>query len=339
MAVKFRDYYEVLGVGRTASQEEIQKAYRKLARKYHPDVNKAADAEDKFKELNEAYEVLKDPDKRQKYDELGQNWKAGQDFRPPPGWQSPFGYQGGRPGGTEFHWSSGGDTGGFSDFFEMFFGGGGGQRSAFRGAGGFGGGPQGRSGRAGMGWQEAGSDQEATIRISLEDAFHGATKTITLQTQNVTPQGQIAVQEKSYDVKIPAGIMPGQKIRLGGQGGEGVGGGARGDLYLKVEIDSHPVFSLNDRDLTVNLDIAPWEAVLGAEVQVPTLSGAVSMKVPPGSQSGRKLRLRGKGMPNPKGSAGDLYVVMRVVVPRKPSERERELYEELRKASSFNPRA
>lgn len=325
MAVKFRDYYETLGVSRTATQDEIQKAYRKLARKYHPDVNKAKDAEDKFKEINEAYEVLKDPDKRQKYDHLGANWQEGQEFRPPPGWESMFdfgGAQGGRQ--TEFHW---GGTGGFSDFFETLFGGRG-QRDPrmARGAG------------QGMSWPQAGADQEATIRISLEDAFRGATRSINLQSQSIMPDGRISTQGKTYDVKIPQGILPGQKIRLGGQGGHGTGGGPSGDLYLKVELEPHPIYRLEGKDLYMDLPVSPWEAVLGTEAHLNTLSGPVTVKVPPGTQSGQKLRLRGKGMPSPKGTAGHLYAVIQIVVPKRPSERERELFEELKKASSFDPR-
>lgn len=323
MAVKFRDYYEVLGVPRTATQEEIQRSYRKLARKFHPDVNKARDAEDKFKEINEAYEVLKDPEKRKKYDLLGENWKTGQEFRPPPGWD--YHYDFGRGGGqTEFQWGGGG---GFSDFFEMLFGG---QRAGYgRGGARRGGGPM---------WTQAGADQEATVQISVEDAFHGTTKSITLQTQGMTPDGQLARQEKTYEVKIPVGIMSGQKIRLSGQGGEGMGGGARGDLYLKIEIEPHPVYRLKDRDISLDLPVAPWEAVLGADIQLTTLSGQLTLKIPPGTQSGQKLRLRGKGMPNPKGTAGDLYVVIQIMVPKHPSRREQELFEELRKESTFNPR-
>jgi curved DNA-binding protein len=323
MAVKFRDYYEVLGVPRTATQEEIQRSYRKLARKFHPDVNKARDAEDRFKEINEANEVLKDPEKRKKYDLLGENWKTGQEFRPPPGWEHHYDFgQGG--GQTEFQW---GGSGGFSDFFEMLFG----AQRAGQGRGGprRGGGPV---------WSQAGSDQEATVRISIEDAFHGVTKSITLQMQSVTPEGQIAVHEKTYEVKIPTGIMTGQKIRLSGQGGEGMGGGRRGDLYLKIEIEPHAIYRLKDRDVSLDLPVAPWEAVLGADVQITTPSGQVTLKIPPGTQSGQKMRLRGKGMPNPKGTAGDLYAVIQIMVPKLPSRREQELFEELRKESTFNPR-
>jgi len=327
MAVQFRDYYEVLGVSRTATQEEIQRSYRKLARKFHPDVNKAKDAEDKFKEINEAYEVLKDPSKRQKYDQLGANWKAGQEFRPPPGWDMHFDFGAGGAGQSEFQW---GGTGGFSDFFEALFGGHQ-ARSPHRGG-------RGRK-SGGPVWTQAGADQEAAIRIPLEEAFRGTTKPITMQMQSVTPEGQLSVQEKNYEVKIPPGILNGQKIRLVGQGGEGTGGGPRGDLYLKVEIEPHPIYGLNGRDLTMDLPIAPWEAVLGAEVQLTTLAGAVTLKVPAGTQSGQKLRLRGKGMPNPKGPPGDLYVLVRIAVPKKASERERELFEELQRVSDFRPRS
>ena len=326
MAVQFRDYYEVLGVSRTATQEEIQRAYRKLARKHHPDVNKAADAEEKFKEINEAHEVLKDPEKRKKYDALGPNWKDGQDFRPPPGWES-YGFgQKSRAGGSAFRWQEGG---GFSDFFESLFGGQGYRES------------YGRGGRYGQesDWGQAGADQEATIRISLEDAFYGSTKSIRLQTQNVTPKGQVSVQEKTYDVRIPRGIQSGQKIRLSGQGAEGMAGGARGDLYLKVEIDPHPIYRVEGRNLSMDLPVTPWEAALGAEVTMATLSGSVTLKIPAGTRNGQKMRLRGKGMPGARDTAGDLYAVVKIEIPRKLSARERELFEELRNVSGFDPRA
>lgn len=326
MAIKFRDYYEILGIKRSAPQDEVQRAYRKLARKFHPDVNKTASAEEKFKEINEAYEVLKDPEKRKLYDQLGPDWKSGQDFRPPPGWDVRHDFRGG--GQTEFQW---GGAGGFSDFFETLFGGRG-FRQAYGGAG------PGGFGQQAV-WRQAGADQETTIAIRLEEAFDGSTKPIVLQTQVINPQGQIEVREKRYDVKIPAGILPGQKIRLPGQGGEGMGGGPRGDLYLKVEIEPHPSFSLKGRDLYMEVPVAPWEAVLGSEVQIATLSGNVSLKIPPGTQSGRKLRLRGRGMPNPKGPPGDLYATVAVRVPTHPSQREQELFEELRKTSGFNPRS
>lgn len=330
MAVKFKDYYEILGVPRTATQQEIQRAYRKLARKLHPDVNKAADAEDRFKEIGEAYEVLKDPEKRQKYDQLGPDWKAGQDFRPPPGWDFHFDFGQGRgagPGASEFQWSG---AGGFSDFFETLFGG-----QAFRQAR-----PGGRV--AGPGrrpvWRQDGVDQEATVRITLEEAFRGATKPITLQAQTLTPDGKVSVQEKSYEVKIPCGILPGQKIRLSGQGGEGMGGGRQGDLYLKVDIEPHPIYRVEGKDLYMDLPITPWEAALGTEVQLSTLSGSLSLKIRPGTQSGQKLRMRGKGMPSSKGEKGDLYAVITIQVPKELSEKEKKLFEELKKVSGFSPR-
>lgn len=323
MAVKFRDYYEVLGVSRNAGQEEIQRAYRKLARKYHPDVNKEPGAEEKFKEINEAYEVLKDPEKRAKYDQLGSHWRAGQDFRPPPGWDVHFDFGTG-PGQQEFFWSGSGD---FSDFFEMLFGGQGFRRAQAAG----------RS-RPGAAWRQPGADRHATLRITLEDAFHGAAKTIALQGMTTAIDGTVRPEVKSFEVKIPKGILPGQKIRLSGQGYEGVSGGPPGDLYLEAEIEPHPVYRLEGRDLYMDLPVTPWEAALGAEVSVTTLGGTFSLKVPSGSQSGQKLRLRGKGMPNPKGTAGDLYAVLKIVVPKKLTRDEKTLFEKLRDVSTFNPR-
>jgi curved DNA-binding protein len=322
MAVKFKDYYDILGVSRNATQDEIQRAYRKLARKYHPDVNKEPGAEEKFKEINEAYEVLKDPEKRSKYDQLGSHWRAGQDFRPPPGWDVHFDFGGG-PGQSEFFWSGRGD---FSDFFEMLFG-----RSGF-----------GRSRSAagtqtGGVWRQPGAGREAVLRISLEDAYHGAVKTLTLPPEAPGIAG-VGRPGKTLEVKIPKGILPGQKIRLAGQGQEGMGGGRPGDLYLKVELEPHPVYRLEGRDLYMDLPITPWEAALGAEVPVKTLSGTYSLKVPAGSQSGQKLRLRGKGMPNPKGAPGDLYAVLKIVVPKKLSKEEKDLFRRLGEVSRFNPR-
>ncbi len=327
MSVKYRDYYEILGIKREAGQNDVQRAYRKLARKYHPDVNKEPDAEEKFKEINEAYEVLKDPEKRKMYDQLGPNWKAGQDFRPPPGWETRFDFGGG-DAQTEFQW---GGAGGFSDFFETLFGGMGGFRQARGGA------RQGGFGRGSV-FQQPGADQETTIRISLDDAFHGGTRSVLLQGRVINPQGRMQVQEKRYDVKIPPGILPGQRIRLAGQGEEGSGGGRSGDLYLRVEIEPHPAFELKGRDIFMELPVAPWEAVLGSEVRLPALSGSIDLKIPAGTQSGQKLRLRGKGMPNLKGAPGDLYVTVVVKVPTHPSEKERQLFEELRKNSGFDPR-
>ena len=327
MAVTYRDYYEILGIKRGASQDDVQRAYRKLARKYHPDVSKASDAEEKFKEINEAHEVLKDPEKRKMYDQLGPNWRAGQDFRPPPGWETRFDFGRGGVHQGEHQW---GGPGGFSDFFEELFGG-----RGFRQA--HGGAAQEGFGRGAV-WRQAGEDQETAIRISLEEAFRGGTKPIVLQSQVINPKGQLEVQERRYDVRIPPGVLPGQRIRLTGQGGEGAGGGPRGDLYLKVEIEPQAVFTLKGRDLHMEVPVSPWEAVLGSEVRLSTLTGNIDLKIPPGTQNAQKLRLRGKGMPNPKGAPGDLYATVVVKVPTHPSEKERELFEELKKSSGFSPR-
>ncbi|SFM52857.1 DnaJ C-terminal domain-containing protein [Thermodesulforhabdus norvegica] len=317
MAVQYKDYYEILGVPRNATQEEIQRAYRKLARKYHPDVNKEPGAEEKFKEINEAYEVLKDPEKRRRYDQLGAHWKAGQEFRPPPGWDIHFDFGSGGEGFEDVFFGGFRGESGFSDFFELLFGGPRRRRAHYGGA---------TSG--GFTWVRDGADREATIRISLEEAYKGCTKTFTIPGEN-----------KTLEVKIPPGVLPGQKIRLAGQGSPGIGGGKSGDLYLTVEIDPHPRYRLEGRDIYVDLPVSPWEAALGATISVDTPDGPLSVRVPPGTQSGQKLRLRGKGMPNPKGSPGDLYAVVQIKVPKHLSPRERELFEELSRISTFNARS
>ena len=327
MAVQYKDYYESLGVSRDASRDEIQRAYRKLARKYHPDLNKAAGSEDKFKEINEAYEVLKDPEKRKKYDQIGSGWQQGDNFRPPPGWEQNFDFGAGPQGQDRqenFFWSS--DGGDYSDFFEALFG------------GQFQQGSTGSEGRRPFARQRRGSDHEAVLRIPLEEAFRGGTKSITMQTTEPAADKSLASSEKRYDVKIPPGILPGQKIRLSGQGGKGSGGAGSGDLFLKVEIEPHPRFRLEGRDLYTELPITPWEAALGTKIDIQTLADAVTLAVPAGTQSGQKLRLRAKGMPNPKGSPGDLYAVMQIKVPKSLSKKERQLLEELSKVSVFNPR-
>ncbi len=317
-----------MGVDRNATEEEIKTAFRKLARKHHPDLQLSKDkkeAEEKFKELNEAHEVLSDPEKRKRYDQLGENWKAGQTFQPPPDWNvrqdsgpSPRGEQ------ETFSWSS--DAGGYSDFFETLFGRG--FREGFQGA------------RGGQPFvrQQQGADHDATLRISLEDAYRGGVKSISLQLQKINPDGNLSTQEKHYEVKIPPGILSGQKIRLAGQGGDGTGGAEKGDLYLSVEIEPHPKYRFEGRDLFIDLPLTPWEAALGAEVEVNTLAGPVNLKVPPGTQSGQKLRLRGKGMSNVNGSPGDLYALVQIKVPREMSTKEKEMFEELKRTSSFNPR-
>ncbi|MEI6563433.1 MAG: DnaJ C-terminal domain-containing protein [bacterium] len=330
MSVKFKDYYEILGLPRSASAEDIKKTYRKLARKYHPDLNKSAGAEARFKEIGEANEVLSDPEKRARYDQLGRNWQAGQDFRPPPDFGgSPFEFHRGAPGGGGRGFK-GQDMGEFSDFFEMLFG------QQFGGRA-----PQGA--RANMwGGDETfapqGQDQEAEIAITLEEACHGASKSIRLQTTEPDPRARMQVQTRTYQVKIPAGISEGARIRLAGQGGQGPGG-ATGDLYLTIHIVPHPIFKVDGSNLEVECALAPWEAALGAKVSIHTLQGQAFMTIPPGTESGQRLRLRGKGLPQKRGlEPGDLVVLIRIVVPKRMSPREKELFEELAKISSFKPR-
>ncbi|MDX6668720.1 MAG: curved DNA-binding protein [Solirubrobacteraceae bacterium] len=312
MAVAFRDYYEALGVPRDASEEDIRSAYRKLARKYHPDVNKEPGAEDRFKEISEAYEVLRDKEKRERYDRFGQNWKAGQDVSGESGFSGFGGQQGFRDVRVDF---GGADFGGadFSDFFEGLFG-----AAGRRG---------GRAGGGANGFARRGADQEAVLELTLEEAARGGSRKITLG------------DGRDYDVKIPPGVRDGQRIRLAGEGGGGGGQGPSGDLFLRVRIKPHPRFRVEDRDLYVDLPITPWEAALGATVEVPTLSGTAKLKVPPGSSSGRKLRLRGQGMPGPRGGHGDLYAVLKIEVPKKLTDEERELFERLADVSKFSPRA
>jgi curved DNA-binding protein len=328
MSVTFKDYYESLGVPRTATPDEIKKAYRKLARKYHPDVSKSPGSENRFKEVAEAYEVLGDPAKRKKYDELGANWRPGEDFRTPPGWENVHFDFRGQPGGARGF--SAEDMGGFSDFFETLFGGGGGF--------------QGRPGRRmeDMGaaeWGMRGEDREAAITINLEDAYRGATKSVRLQTAEADERGRLHRGTRTYEVRIPAGTTDGARIRLAGQGGPGAGGGPAGDLFLRVHIAPHPTFRIVEYDLETDLPITPWEAVLGAKVSVPTLDGIASVQIPAGTESGRRVRLRGKGLP--KGGdedRGDLLALVRIVVPPRLNAKEKALFEELARQSTFRPR-
>jgi curved DNA-binding protein len=315
MPVQFRDYYETLGVPKTATDDEIKSAFRKLARKYHPDVAKdKKTAEEKFKQINEAYEVLSDPEKRKKYDQLGADWnQPGGGFQPPPGWG------GQQPGGGGYRQWSSGDGGvefefngtGFSDFFEQFFGGG-----------------RGRSAYGGFGQRqptaERGSDVEADIMVPLEEALHGSTRTVSLRRSDSN-------KVETYQVKIPRGVREGQRIRLAGQGEPGERGGKSGDLFLRVRLARHPDFTVEGSDLIHEVKLAPWQAVLGAEIKVPTLEGDVKMKIPPGTQGGQKFRLRGKGLATATGERGDLYVVVQTNIPKKLTERERELWKELSK--------
>ena len=310
MAAQYKDYYQSLGVPRTATADELKKSFRKLAREFHPDVAKdKKKAEEKFKEINEAYEVLSDADKRKKYDELGANWKSGAEFRPPPG-HGGFGggqsFRGGagRGGGVDFEFQGTG----FSDFFEQMFGA---QRR-----GGMGGG---RGGFAGEQMGEPSRDIEGDIMVTLEEAKVGSVRTVTVRHENRTD---------SQQVKIPAGITEGQKLRIAGRGEGG------GDLYLRVKLAKHPDFEVDGHNLIFELELAPWEAALGAEIAVPTLDGKVNIKIPAGTASGQKLRVRGRGL----GKTGDLIVATKIVVPGKISDAQKKLWEQLAKESKFNPR-
>jgi curved DNA-binding protein len=324
MSVQYKDYYQSLGVPRTASADEIKKSFRKLAREFHPDVAKdKKKAEEKFKEINEAYEVLSDADKRKKYDELGANWKSGADFRPPPGYGG-FGggqtFRGGRTaGGEEFHF---GGTG-FSDFFEQLFG------ARMRSAdGGPGFGRRGSFSQEDM--AERGADIEGDIMVTLEEAARGSVRTVNVRHGD---------RKESHQVKIPPGISEGQKLRLAGRGESGSGGGENGDLYLRVRFAKHPDFDVDGQNLIYELELAPWEAALGAEISVPTLDAKVNIKIPAGAPSGQKLRVRHRGLLQRDGTRGDLMVVTKIVVPEKISGGEKKLWEQLARESKFNPRS
>ena len=325
MPVEFKDYYKILGVTREASAEDIKKAFRKLARQYHPDVAKVKKgAEEKFKEINEAYEVLGDPENRRKYDELGANWREGAEMRRSPGWQE-GGSRGGR-GQEDFHF----DGTGFSDFIEQYFG---------RGRR-FGGANDSVRPRAGSveeaGFSYRGSDLESDILVTLEEALAGSVRTLSLQRTN-RQTGKAKTQ--TLKVRIPPGVHEGQAIRVAGMGEDGIGGGAPGDLYLRVRFAAHPEFRVRGADLYYGLDLAPWEAVLGTSVVVSTLKDRVSVRIPAGTNNGRQLRVRGRGLPaGTDGRQGDLYVVVNVELPEQVTEEERELWKQLSRVSHFNPR-
>ena len=318
----YKDYYAVMGVKNDATQDEIKRAYRKLARKYHPDVSQEADSEEKFKELGEAYEVLKDPEKRSAYDQLGAQWKAGQEFHPPPGWDAGF----------EFSERSGAspDMGGFSDFFESLFG------QARRQAGSAGRSSYGASSGADRGFQMRGEDHHAKIIVDLEDSYRGATRTITLQVPQLGEDGHVTTRARSLNVRIPKGIRQGQQIRLTGQGGAGYGGAASGDLYLEVEFNPGGKYRVEGADVYMDLPLAPWEAALGGKVKVPTPGGVVELAVPPNSQQGRKLRLKGRGLPAKK--PGNLYVSLQVALPPADTDKAKELYQKMAEELDFDPR-
>jgi curved DNA-binding protein len=348
MPVQYKDYYQILGVPRTASEAEIKKAFRKLAREYHPDVAKnKKQAEEKFKEINEAYEVLGDSAKRKKYDELGANWSSGSEFRPPPGWESHSGaggFRGRGPRGEDYEFHFGGT--GFSDFFEQLFGSRGG-----RGGRGFGSG----GGIAEEDLAERGRDIEGDIMVSLEEALRGSVRSVSVRhgvpCEHCGGTGQRArhvcnvcggtgqvSKTNTYQVKIPPGVSEGQRLRVAGRGEAGLGGAAAGDLYLRVRFAKHPDFEVEGHNLIYEAELAPWEAVLGASITVPTLNGRVNIKIPPGTHGGQKLRVRGRGLPERGAGSGDLIVVTRIEVPSQVTEPERKLWEQLGRESKFKPR-
>lgn len=297
--MEFKDYYQILGVSKTATDDEIKKQYRRLARKYHPDVSKEQGAEEKFKTMKEAYEVLKDPEKRKAYDQMGSGYQSGDSFNAPPGWE----YQ--STGHSQQHHSQAD----FSDFFESLFG-------------------QQRGGsRHHQHFKQEGEDQHAKITITLGEAFRGAEKQISLSQHGAT---------RTLNVKIPAGIMSGQQIRLSGQGGAGVNGGKNGDLYLEISIHKHPQYTVDKKDIFLNLPITPWEAALGEKIEVPTLGGTIAFTLPQHSQTGQKIRLKGRGLPGNPG--GDQYVTLAIYIPEPKTAEQKALYEKMKAEMPFNPR-
>jgi curved DNA-binding protein len=312
--MQFKDYYQTLGVGREATAEEIKKAFRKLARKYHPDVSKEADAELRMKEVNEAHAVLSDPEKRAAYDQLGAHYRPGQEFRPPPDWDAGFEFSGGafRPG----------ETADFSDFFAELFGRMGARNAGFR--------------AGGQGFRGAGEDHHAKVMLDIEDAFRGATRQISLRVPQMDAQGRARLATRTLNVRIPKGVREGQVIRLAGQGAPGLGGGPAGDLLLEVRFRPHDRLRAEGRDLHLALPVAPWEAALGAVVAVELPEGAVKVRIPEGAQSGRQLRVRGKGLPGDP--PGDLLLDLRVVLPPADTPRARELYETMARELAFDAR-
>ena len=314
--MEYKDYYKIMGVARDATQDEIKRVYRQLARKYHPDVSKAPDAEVRFKELGEAYAVLKDLEKRAAYDQLGQNWQAGQDFRPPPDWNAGFEFSGDGSDGR-----SGPSAAEFSDFFEALYG------------RGFNTGRQERTT-----FHARGEDHHAKVLIDLEDAYSGATRTITLQRPDVDAEGRVAMRAHKLNVTIPRGVRAGQHIRLVGQGTAGTGQGKAGDLYLEIGFNPHAHYRVEQRDVYLDLPVAPWEATLGATVKVPTPNGTVELKIPAGSVAGGKLRLKGRGIPG--STPGDFYALLHVALPPADGEASNAFYLYMAEQfKSFDPRS
>jgi curved DNA-binding protein len=310
--VEFKDYYKVMGVARDATEAQIKQAYRRLARKYHPDVSKEPDAEARFKEVGEAYEVLRSAEKRAAYDRLGSGPRPGEDFRPPPDWGSGFEFSGAGPGAGE-------TSADYSEFFETLFGRGG----PARGRRGFDGGH--------------GEDHHARVLLDLEATLTGGARTLTLRVPEIDAEGHIVVRDRVLNVQVPKGILPGQTIRLAGQGAPPHGEGKAGDLYIEIEFQPHPLYRIEGRDLYLELPVAPWEAALGATVKTPTPGGVVELKIPAGSHAGSKLRLKGRGIPS--SPSGDLYVALQIALPAAVDDKAKSAYRALADAAPFNPRA
>ena len=308
--MEFKDYYKVMGVARDATDAQIKQAYRKLARKYHPDVSKEKDAEARFKEVGEAYEVLKSPEKRAAYDQLGKDYRPGQDFRPPPNWDSGFEFSGAGPGDAAY-----------SDFFDALFGA---QARARRG--------RGEDAHPGHG-----EDHHAKVLLDLDASLNGGPRSFTLRMPEIDAEGRLASKERTLNVQVPKGILGGQQIRLAGQGGRAHGNGTPGDLYIEVEFAPHPLYRVDGRDLSLELPVAPWEAALGATVKTPTPTGTVELKIPAGSHAGSKLRLKGRGIPATP--PGDFYVVLQIALPPANDEKAKAAYTAMAAAVPFNPRA
>lgn len=312
--MEFKDYYQTLGVARDATADDIKKSFRKLARKYHPDVSKERDADARMKDVNEAYTVLSDPEKRAAYDQLGPGYRPGQEFHPPPGWDAGFEFTG--------RGFSPGETADFSDFFAELFGRMGGGRGGFRGKG--------------DGFRARGEDHHAKVLLDLEDAFHGATRQVSLRVPRTDAAGRLVLDTRTLTVRIPQGIRAGQTIRLAGQGSPGLGGGEAGDLLLEVEFRPHPRFRAEGRDLHLNLPVAPWEAALGAIIPLELPDGGLKVRIPAGAQGGQSLRVRGKGIPG--APPGDLIIELRLVLPPADSPRAREIYQTMARELAFDPR-
>jgi curved DNA-binding protein len=308
--VEFKDYYQVMGVARDATEAQIKQAYRRLARKYHPDVSKEKDAETRFKEVGEAYEVLRNPEKRAAYDNLGANHRSGEEFRPPPNWNSDFEFSGAGRGEADY-----------SDFFETLFGA---QARA-------------QSGRRRGVHPGQGEDHHAKVMLDLEASLSGGSRSFALKMPEIDAEGRLSSKERILNVQVPKGILAGQQIRLAGQGAKPNDSGKAGDLYLEVEFDPHPLYRVEGRDLTLELPVAPWEAALGATVKTPTPGGVVDLKVPPGSHAGSKLRLKGRGIPAKP--PGDFYVILQIALPPAQDEKAKAAYAAMAAALPFNPRA